>query len=141
MTKDECKASRATTAAIISKYSFIFFNDLNDFTEEHVRRYFRKWDNIKYIADNLTSRSKPRKVYANGNGNWGIKLTTMNRLRQNDGEGLPFGVVITLKEINGKNRIAEFIQQCSLRGWLVNRVNVENLVEVRNKAEEDIVWE
>jgi len=54
---------------------------------------------------------------------------------------ISFGVVVTLKEINGKNRIADFIQQCSLRGWLVNRVNVENLVDVHNKAEEDIVWE
>lgn len=116
-------------------------DDLNDFTEEHVRRYFRKWDNIKYIADNFTNRSKPRKVYTNANGNWGIKLTAMNRLKRDDSEKLPFGVVITLKELNGKNRLAEFIQQCSLRGWLVNRVNVENLVEVRNKAEEDIVWE
>lgn len=114
--------------------------DLYDFTEEHVRRYFRKWDNIKYISDHLTSRSKPRKVYANANGNWGIKLTTMNRLRQNDGEGLPFGVVITLKELSGRNRIDEFIQQCSLRGWLVSRVNVQNLMEVYNKAEEEVEW-
>jgi len=113
--------------------------DMNDFTEEHVRRYFRKWDNIKYISDTLTNRTKARKAYSTGN--WGIKLTTMNRLKRSDSEDLPFGVVITLKEINGKNRIKEFIQQCQMRGWLVNHVDVKNLVDVYNKAEEDIEWE
>jgi len=112
--------------------------DMMDFTEEHVRQYYRKWDNIKYISDNYTSRSKARKAYSNGN--WGIKIKTMNRLKRDDGEGLPFGVVVTLKELEGKNRIGEFIQQCSLRGWLVNRINVQNLVDVYNRAEEDVEW-
>jgi hypothetical protein len=114
-------------------------DELSDFTEEHVRRYFRKWDNIKYIADSFTSKTRARKAYTTKN--WGIRLTTMNRLKSEDGENLPFGIVITLKEISGKNRINEFIQQCSLRGWLVNRINVKNLVEVYNKAEEHLEWE
>lgn len=114
-------------------------DDLNDFSEEHVRKYFRKWDNIKYISDKLTDRIRPRKAYSSGN--WGIKLTTMNRLKRDDGEGLPFGVVITLKEINGRNRIGEFIQQCQIRGWLVNHVDVKNLVDIYNKAEEEVEWE
>lgn len=114
--------------------------DLNDFTEEYVRKYFRKWDNIKYISDTLTSRTRAKKAYTS-TGNWGLKLTTMNRLKQSDGEGLPFGIVITLKEINGKNRINEFIQQCQMRGWLVNHVDVKNLVDVYNKAEEEVEWD
>ena len=45
------------------------------------------------------------------------------------------------QEINGINRIEEFIQQCSFRGWLVNRINVLNRVEIYQKAEEDIVFD
>ena len=111
-------------------------DDLNEFSEEHVRKYRRKWDNVKYISDKFTDRARPRKTYSTEN--WGIKLTTMNRLKQGDGENLPFGIVITLREINGKNRINEFIQKCQLKGWLVNRVNVESLVDVYNKAEEEV---
>ena len=32
------------------------------------------------------------------------------------GRGLRVGIVITLREINGINRIDEFIRSCSLRG-------------------------
>jgi len=54
------------------------------------------------------------------------------------GVGLKFGIVITLKEINGVNRIDEFIKHCSLRGWLVNRIDIKQRVDVYNIAEEEI---
>jgi hypothetical protein len=54
-----------------------------------------------------------------------MSIKTKERLNPRDGEGIRFGVVVTLKEINGVNRIEDFVQQCSLKGWLVNRINVE----------------
>jgi len=111
---------------------------LFELTEENVRQNYRKWDNVKYIAEKGYGKLQAKKAYANGS--WGIKFTTKNRLKTSDGKDLHFGVVVTLKEINGKNRINEFIQQCSLRGWLVNHVNVESLVDVYNKAEETVEW-
>jgi len=39
------------------------------------------------------------------------------------------------------NRIEQFIQQCLFKGWLVNRINVENKIEIYNKAEEEIFFE
>jgi hypothetical protein len=39
------------------------------------------------------------------------------------------------------NRIEQFIQQCLFKGWLVNRINVENKIEIYNKAEEEIIFE
>ena len=76
-----------------------------------------------------------------GDGRWGISLKTKERLVGNSGRGMAFGLVITLKEINGYNRLEEFIRLCSLRGWLVNRINIENQIELFNKAEQDIVFE
>ena len=76
-----------------------------------------------------------------GDGRWGISLKTKERLVGNSGRGMAFGLVITLKEINGHNRLEEFIRLCSLRGWLVNRINIENQIELFNKAEQDIVFE
>ena len=58
-----------------------------------------------------------------------------------DKRPINFGLVITLKELNGQNRLSEFIHLCSLRGWLVNRINIENQIDVFNKAEQDVEFE
>ena len=76
-----------------------------------------------------------------GDGRWGISLKTKERLVGNSGRGMAFGLVITLKEINGQNRLEDFIRLCSLRGWIVNRINIENQIEIFNKAEQDIEFE
>jgi len=68
-------------------------------------------------------------------------LKEKERLGGRTGKKLHFGVVITLKEINGVNRIDEFIRQCILKGWLVNRINVENQIDVYNQAEADVEFE
>ncbi|MCH5461317.1 S8 family peptidase [Lactobacillus sp. LC28-10] len=120
-------------------------NDINQNTqteinsrikEEDARKLFRKWDNVKHVSETLKSNPRPKKVY--DNPMWAISVKTKERLDNRDGEHTRFGIVITLKEMNGVNRIDDFIQQASLKGWLVNRIDVENRVEVYNQAEEDI---
>lgn len=111
-----------------------------DLSEESVRADYRKWDNVKYVAEKGFGSLRPHDAYGD-DGLWGVSLKTKNRLNPQDGANLHFGIVVTLKEIYGQNRFDEFKQRCLMRGWLVNHVNIENLVEVRNKAEEDIVWE
>ncbi|MEB6257344.1 hypothetical protein [Mammaliicoccus sciuri] len=46
-----------------------------------------------------------------------------------------------MKELEGKNRIEDFIYNCQLKGWLVERVNVENRIEIYNQAEEEITFD
>lgn len=107
--------------------------------EGNARKMYRKWDNVKHIVEFQKDRGRAKKIY--GNGWWGISVRTKERLDGKDGVGLKFGVVVTLKEINGVNRIEDFIYQCSLRGWLVNRVDVQNQVEIYQKAEEEVEFE
>ena len=107
--------------------------------EGRARKLYRKWDNIKLIGEELKDSPRSRKVY--DDGRWGISLKTKERLLGNAGKGLNFGLVITLKEINGQNRIEEFIRLCTLRGWLLNKVSVENQIEVYNKADVDVEFE
>lgn len=107
--------------------------------EGQARKLYRKWDNIKHICEKIKSRHSPKKVYENGL--WGISIKTKARFDGKDGEGLKFGVVITLKEINGVNRIENFIHQCAFRGWLVNRIDVMNRVDIYNKAEEEVEFD
>lgn len=69
---------------------------------------------------------------------WGVSVKTKERLSKRVGDGIKFGLVVTLKEINGVNRINDFIRQCELRGWLVNQVDVDNTVEIYNKSNEHL---
>lgn len=108
--------------------------------EGTARKMYRKWDNVKHIRENVNTPSGKRKrpKIIQSNGLWGISIKTKERLNSRDGQNLKFGLVITLKEINGKNRIDEFIQQCYFRGWLVNKINVDNMLDVYNKANEEL---
>jgi len=43
-----------------------------------------------------------------------------------------------LRQMYGENRIDDFIKLCMMRGWIVNRIDVENQIDIYNKAEEEI---
>lgn len=107
--------------------------------EGEARERFRKWDNVKYISEKIKSRKVPKKTYTNKN--WGMEIKTNNRLDPQDGVGLRFGVVVTIKEMFGVNRIDEFIRNCNLNGWLVNIINVQNRVDIHEKVNEEIEFE
>lgn len=112
---------------------------LNALYEDSARQLYRKWDNIKHIGDIIKNNSKPRKKY--GIGNWGLSIKTKYRLNSLADKGMKFGVVITLKEMNGENRIDDFIKLCMVRGWIVNKIDIENRIDVYNKAEENVIFE
>lgn len=111
----------------------------NYILEGEARKNFRKWDNVKYISESLKKRMRPKNSYINKN--WGMEIKTSNRLNPQDGIGIRFGVVVTLKEMNGINRIDEFIKNCILNGWLVNMVDISNRIDIHQKVNEDIEFE
>ncbi len=106
--------------------------------EGEARTRFRKWDNVKYVSEKPKDRKIPKISYKNKN--WGMEVKTNNRLDPQDGIGLRFGVVVTLKEMYGINRIDEFIKNCNLNGWLVNKIDVENRIDIHEKVNEDITF-
>ena len=107
-------------------------------TEGVARKNYRKWDNVKHIGEEPKENGRERKAYSTGM--WGIKIRATGRGDGPDrrGRALRFGVVVTLREINGANRIDDFIQRCSLRGWIVNRIDVRTSVDIYSAAEVDI---
>lgn len=109
--------------------------------ENAARNIFRKWDNVKHIGEKFTLRKKPKSILNSSNPQWGMSIKTIERLKSGDGQGVRFGVVVTLKELNGVNRIEDFIQQAELRGWLVNRLQVDAQVELYNSLNEEIEFE
>lgn len=104
--------------------------------EEDARKLFRKWDNVKHIREISKKSNRAKKRY--DKGIWGVSLKTKERLFEKYGVGIKFGIVVTLKEIDGVNRIDDFVKNCSLRGWLVNKIDVENRIDIYNITEEEI---
>lgn len=115
-------------------------SDLFCLYEQDARSLFRKWDNVKYICENTKVKPRPRMKLLDS-GLWGLKVTSKERLLTKDRSHLNFGIVITLKEINGKNRFKDFIQICQARGWIVHELSIENNINIYNKAEQDITFE
>ncbi len=107
--------------------------------EGEARECFRKWDNVKYISEKVRDRRIPKKAYKNKN--WGMEIKTNNRLDPKDGIGLRFGVVVTVKEMYGVNRIDEFIKNCNFNGWLVNTIDIQNRIDIHQKVNEEIDFE
>lgn len=114
----------------------LLFDEKNYIFEGEARKRFRKWDNVKYITEIPKIKNYPKKSYKNKN--WGMEIKTNNRLDPKDGENIRFGVVVTLKEINGINRIDDFIRNCILSGWLVNQVDIKNRIDIHKKINEEI---
>ena len=54
---------------------------------------------------------------------------------------MPFAVVVTLKNINGENRIEQFIKSCQSCGWLVEQVELEASVDLYNEVQADVQLE
>ena len=112
--------------------------------EGNARKNFRKWDNVKHIRENLltpTGRKKQAKSLKTPSGKWGIKMVKKGRLGSDDGNNIKFGIVVTLKEINGVNRIHQFIQSCKINNFNVTRIDVKNRIDIYNKADEEIKFD
>lgn len=106
--------------------------------ERKSRKEFRKWENTKFISKILKG-NRPIKSY--GDRLWGITVTSKERLSSKVQRELNFGTVVTLREINGINRIQDFVTACNLRGWIVNELDVQNQVEIYNANQEEIVFD
>ena len=114
-------------------------DDTTPVDERRSRSEFRKWENTKFISKVLKDNSRPIKSY--DDRLWGIAITSKERLSSRTGKQLNFGAVITLKEINGVNRIDDFIKACTLRGWLVNAIDVQYRLDIYNTNQEEIIFE
>ncbi len=107
--------------------------------EDDARDIYRKWDNVKYICEKQ-GRNSARKSYENRE--WGISIKINERLGKKSGQGLPFGAVITLKEINGKNRFDEFVRLCRAEhNWDAQICDMDVMVNNYALAEEEIVFD
>ena len=102
------------------------------------RKEFRKWENTKFISKVLKAN---RSIKAYGERLWGMSVISKERLASKMDKDLNFGIVITLREINGINRIDDFIKACTLRGWIVSEIDVQNQIDIYNTNQEEVIFD
>ncbi|MXR07527.1 serine protease [Mycoplasma hyorhinis] len=115
---------------------------LNLYEQEVIKKY-SKWNNLKHFTEFLftkTHKKKQRKKQL-GDSMWGIKITKKERLNNDDGIKTQVGIVITLKEIDGINRISEFIQNCKNQSWNVYPldINVSNNIFIKQQDDLELI--
>ena len=71
----------------------------------------------------------------------GVQHKNKRKDNKSKKDSLPFGIVVTLKEMKKVNRIDDFIKLCMARNWMVTSLDVENQIDVYTKAEEEITFE
>lgn len=105
--------------------------------EENARSELRKWDNIKRSCETIPEKRRVARDKFDSDF-WGLRVITKERVSDGRRNDLAYGVVVTLTEINGVNRIEAFVDACQANGWIVNRIDVHERLEIHNRAEEEI---
>lgn len=114
-------------------------DDSSSYVDERQSRLdFRKWENTKFISK-ILKKNQPLKSYRNRL--WGLSIISKERLSSRMNQPLNFGIVVTLKEIYGVNRIQDFIKACRIRGLLVKELNIGNQIELYNINQENIIFD
>lgn len=107
--------------------------------ERAVREYKRKWDNVK-VKIEKSENARSKKMLSKSGG-WGMSIIKTDRLNDGSGDHLPFGLVVTLKAIDGNSRIENFIQQSSRHHWVVREVKPEERIRINQQSQKRIEFE
>lgn len=104
--------------------------------EKDARNYHRKWDNTKVICESFKQRGRPKEVKQKGL--WGISIKKTERNSKKTHTPIRFGMVVTLKNIEGENLIQDFVQQCAWNNLLVTPLKVNQKIDIYNRLSEEI---
>lgn len=119
--------------------------------EGDARRLYRKWDNVKHVSDIEKTRFVPRTT--RGIPYWGFKIRKTERfdppidenggMGPNAGDGMRFGIVVTLRGMDGRNHYDEFKQNCQLQEepWIVEEIDMQTNIELYHEADVNIEFD
>lgn len=62
---------------------------------------------------------------------------------KNAGDGLRFGIVVTLRGMDGRNRFDEFKMQCQLQSepWIVEEIDMNTNIKIYQEADAEITFD
>ena len=107
--------------------------------EETARKTFLKWDNVKRIKEPAKTKYRDRDIKESGK--WGFKFITTYRNANKPADekyNFNFGVVVTLKNIDGKNRSLDFLKLVQGSTWTIETIDIDTIDVFYNSIEQDI---
>ncbi len=116
--------------------------------EQDARLLYRKWDNVKQVGDEEKNRFVSR--VTRGIPYWGFKIRKVERSTlpsdANDistrqpHTGTRFGIVVTLRGMDGFNHFDEFVRNCQIQPepWIVEQLDINTHIELNNEADVEI---
>ena len=107
--------------------------------EETARKTFLKWDNVKRIKEPVKTKYMDRDIKKSGK--WGFKfITTYRNVNKTSQEkyNFNFGVVVTLKNIDGKNRSTEFLKLVQGSTWKIEAIDIDKIDVFYDSIEDEI---
>jgi hypothetical protein len=107
------------------------------FSERDARSDFRKWENTKFISS-LQKDTGLRSKILYSSGCWGFSVTSKERRKNASQDPLNFGIVVTVRNIKGQNRISEFLNSCSLERYNVKPLDISNQNRIYDQAQEEL---
>ena len=156
--QDDREESAERIRNTLRKYNREFFTDSETINlyEEDALREFRKWDCVKHISEGIKPRSKGKSVLLKKNdaksnqgkpfSGWGFSLLKKQRFDNEVMDGysipnsMPFGLILTFKSIDNRNRADDFMRFARLESWHVHTIDVDAITEVIEEGEVDIVF-
>lgn len=103
--------------------------------QNNIARLKCQWDNVKHTQETVTTvtgnRKKPRSAKP-----WGLCIKTSATPQTRVDDQLKFGIVVSMKELNGKNRYHDFLKMCHFNKWTFQKLN--NLLDVYNAQHGEI---
>ena len=113
--------------------------------EDDARRLYRKWDNVKHVSDVEKIRFVPRTT--RGIPYWGFKIRKTERFDPpvdengatgpDAGDGMHFGIVVTLRGMDGRSHYDEFKRNCQLQEepWIVEEIDMNTSIALYHEAD------
>ena len=72
---------------------------------------------------------------------WGLSIKTKERVSTGRKPKLPFAAVVTLKEMHGRNRHADFAKLCQYHGWHVHELDIEARLNLHAIGEQQLEFD
>lgn len=117
--------------------------------EEDMKSLFGKWDTVKHITEGEKTHSKGKKAYGDSIGGdsfggWGFYVNKKKRFGEEDSEDsgtISFGLVMTFKSIDKRNRINDFMRYARSQNWIVSEIDVEVMNEIYEEGQEEVKFD
>ncbi|MBO8427904.1 MAG: S8 family peptidase [Firmicutes bacterium] len=104
--------------------------------EYNLRKEIRKFDNVKILGKEYTTKAKGRSL-KNRKIAWGLKITHIDNSFTKDSI-VNYGIVIHLKELDGRDRYDEFLTLCEANLWHPEVIDITQKIEFNNSLYEEI---